>query len=223
MITILCPTYDRPEICKRMVASAIATADNVPEIMLGIGGEGIQELVMDRYMEAGMPVNVWFTHAGPHASAHVLNMLADKANGDLLMIVGDDTVFATPGWDTALINAYKALDDKRHVFSLRDSRDENGTPHPIVTRALMEALGYFAPPIFQHFYVDTWLVEIAKATNHFTHLMDYLLIHDKPSDRGQADHTHNRIRAMGYGERDATTYKLCQRYLQADIDRVLHG
>ena len=219
MITILCPTYDRPAQCKRMVESAIATADNPVEIILGISGEQPDRAYAD-YEAAGFPESVWFTMAGPYPTAHVLNTLAEKAKGSLLMIVGDDCVFATPSWDTALIKAYNALDDKLHLFSLRDSRDMTGTPHPVVTKELKEALGYLAPPIFLHFFVDTWLVDIAKATNRFTHLMDYLLVHDKPSDRGNADNTHKRIRAMGYHERDMAVYKTCERYKQFDIERV---
>lgn len=220
MITLLCPTYGRPQLCKRMVESAWATADAKPQILLGIGGEDTAETCPENFYGYSIP-GVEMILAWKFPAPHVLNMLAKHADYPLLMIVGDDAVFATPGWDTAIIEHYKSLKDKRHVYSLRDSRDENGTPHPIVTRAFMEELGYLAPPIFLHWYVDTWLVEIAKATRRFTHLKDYMLVHDKPSDHGNPDHTHNRIRAMGWRERDKKTYETCLRYLQADIDKVL--
>lgn len=139
---------------------------------------------------------------------------------NLFMLGSDDMYFETPGWDKALLDHYNALENKIHVYSLRDSRDPEGTPHPIVTREYIEATGYFLPPIFLHWYVDSWTVGIAKANGCFTHKKDYLLVHDKPSDRGKGDDTHNRIRAWGWRERDEYVAKTCQHFLDAEKVRL---
>jgi hypothetical protein len=141
-------------------------------------------------------------------------------DADLYFIVGDDTVFATPEWDRALLEHYAALECKAHVYALRDSRDEDGTPHPIGTREYVKAMGYLYTPIFIHFCPDVWMAEIGRANGCFTHLKDYLLVHDKPSDRGQPDETHRRVRDRGYLNRDMYVSASCRHFLEAEKDRL---
>lgn len=155
------------------------------------------------------------------ASNHLANRCLEIYPEKKLYIVGsDDTIFATPHWDKALIDAYEALENKVHVFSMLDSRDAKGTPHPIVTREYIDAMGYFLPPIFLHWFVDSWTVDIAKSNNCFMRLDDYLLVHDKPSDRGESDETHMRIRNLGWHERDTYVNQSCRHFLELEKKRL---
>lgn len=144
----------------------------------------------------------------------------EYSNLKLFMLGSDDMYFETPGWDKALLDHYNALENKIHVYALRDSRDASGTPHPIVTREYIDAMGYFMPPIFLHWFIDTWTVEIAKANGVFTHMKDYLLVHDKPSDKGQGDETHNRIRQWGWHDRDKWVNEKCAHFLVQEKYRL---
>lgn len=143
-----------------------------------------------------------------------------RTKASLLMLASDDMIFATPGWDKALLDHYNALENKIHVYHLQDSRDVEGTPHPIVTREYIHAMGYFMPPIFLHWFVDTWTREIGKANGVFSHLKEFELIHDKPSDKGQADETHNRIRRNGWHARDLYVNETCQHFLELEKQRL---
>jgi hypothetical protein len=198
-IALLCPSKGRPQQFRRMAESASKTAGgdflifpSVPRNEFPIYGITNKHIIKEQII--GMPtVQQW-------------NELAISAlwykECKLFMLAADDMIFSTPLWDKALIDHYNALENKIHVYALRDSRDENGTPHIIVTREYIEAMGYFLPPLFLHWFVDAWTVEIAKMNNCFTHLKEYMLIHDKPSDRGAGDATHTGIRSMGWHERD---------------------
>lgn len=217
MIALLCPTKARPQQCKRMIESAIATSEGKLEIYLDIERAPIGGAIYD------LPKHERLTYCLSESApglptAHKWNMLAEEAmknpDNKLCMLAADDMVFSTPLWDQALIESYNSLSVKSHVFALRDSRDENGTPHPIMSREYVEAMGYFVPPIFLHWFIDSWTVEIAKANNCFLHLKDYLLIHDKPSDKGQADATHTGIRAMGWHDRDKWVAEHCGEWLE---------
>lgn len=217
MITLLCPTIGRPELCKRMIESARATAVGKLEIILGIGDDGRTEPEdYHGYDITGCKVIL----TGLFPSVHVANELARHATGDLLMLAADDAIFSTQGWDEALKVHYSNLDNKVHVYSLRDSRDVNGTPHPIATKEYVKAMGYFFTPIFLHWFVDSWMVSIARANGCFTHLMDYLLVHEKPSDIGLPDETHTRIRRMGWYVRDKYVNDNCQHLLVAEWSKL---
>lgn len=215
MIAILCPTRGRPEQFKRMCQSAIDTAESPSGVMIYACSNG-----RDGYVP-------WAPEESP--TVYMWNNLAAKAKSDfdrghkLFMLGADDVIFSTPGWDKAIIDHYNKLEEKIHVYHLQDSRDINGTPHPIVTREYIDAMGYFLPPIFLHWFVDSWTVEIAKHNNRFTHLREFELIHDKPSDKGNPDETHSRIRRMGWHDRDKSVNDSCQHLLQFEKSRLAHA
>lgn len=216
MIAVLCPTRGRPEQLARMIKSAHETATQPVDIYLGMANGDIGYSVIGR-----QPIYQIFPDNLP--TAHKWNMLAENAmrnNHNLFMLGADDMVFETPGWDKALIDHYNKLENKIHVYSLQDSRDASGTPHPIVTREYIGALGYFLPPIFLHWYVDSWTVEIARSHNCFTHLKGYSLKHIKLSDEGKPDETHSRIREWGWHSRDKWVAEKCQHFLEFEKQRI---
>lgn len=194
-----------------MCKSVTATATNPENIVIFAASNG-----GDKYVENQFPIDC--------PTVYMWNELAKEAmkNPDikLFMLCADDVVFSTPGWDRALLDHYAALVNKIHVYSLQDSRDKDGTPHPIITREYIDALGYFMVPIFVHWFVDIWTICIAKYNNCFTHLRDFELQHIKPSDTGMADETHNRIRRNGWHARDAEVNKDCQYYLIAEMQKL---
>lgn len=222
MIAILVPTRARPDQCRRMIESVFATAKGEFCIYLYIADDDPR---MDEYNELsksyGHDDDVYWCHGPDYPTVHKWNMLAKEAKAcELFMLGADDMYFATPGWDKALADHYNALENKIHVYHLQDSRDPKGTPHPIVTREYISALGYFLPPIFLHWFIDTWTREIGKANGVFTHFHDYSLVHNKPSDNGMADDTHNRIRLAGWLQRDNYVNETCQHFLECETVRV---
>lgn len=215
MISLLCPTRGRPGQCKRMIESVKDTSTNEVCVHLALSLADSREYEIsdaDLLTPDDMPtVFKW-------------NLLAKGAllnpKAKLFMLCADDVYFDSDGWDYALIEHYSKLENKIHVYALQDSRDEKGTPHPIVTREYIEAMGYFLPPIFLHWYVDTWTVAIAKANNCFTHLTEHRLIHDKANDKGQPDETHSRIRKNGWHARDEYVNLTCQHFLATEKRRL---
>lgn len=205
-ISLLCPTMGRPDKCRRMIQSAYATTTTNIRIFLAVPAEEFDAYSAMIDLPQTDRVGVCIVAMPDQPTGFKWNRLAELAmtGGEpgLFMLAADDMVFSTPCWDEEMLNHHKSLENKIHVYALRDSRDPDGTPHPIVSREYIEALGYFLPPIFLHWFVDSWTVEIAKANNCFTHMKDYMLIHDKPSDKGEGDETHNRIRRNGWHERD---------------------
>lgn len=209
MISLLCPSRGRASLCHRMVQSALGTSTrgNV-EILIG---------TVEPYLAIH---NVTQIQVPEWSTVMTWNHLAQHAKGDLLMLCADDVIFSTPGWDTALMDHYLKLENKIHAYSLQDSRDADGTPHVIVTREYMDAMGYFIPPIFFHWFADSWTAAIGRANRCFTHLKDYLLVHDKGNDHGKPDRTHLGIREQGWNVRDDYVNKTCQHFLELEKARL---
>lgn len=215
MIAILCPTYRRAKQCKRMVDSTCV------DVFLGADAVDLfdyklRDIIVKDYIHCHplMPtVQKW----NDLAAAAMKN-----PEYNLFMLGADDMYFSTPGWDFALNEHYKNLENKIHVYALKDSRDPLGTPHPIVTREWIEAMGYAFPPIFLHWNLDTWTVEIARANNCFTHMDKFTLTHDKPSDTGFGDNTHNGIRSYGWRERDKWVAEKMAHLLEGEKVRLAY-
>lgn len=222
-IAFICPTRKRFDQCKRMVQSIVNTTDSLVDIYLGLTvGDDTDDfkkwhgdfkhdktkILLSMYPD-GMP------------TAFKWNNMAERAMEDkdtkIFFLGADDVVFSTPCWDRAILERYNG---KPHVFSLLDSRNAHGTPHPIVTREYIEAMGYFLPPIFLHWFVDSWTVEIAKANNCFTHLTEFMLTHDKPSDILKGDSTYNMIRSAGWSDRDQWVNRNCKHILDLEKKRL---
>lgn len=214
-IALLCPTRRRTKLCERMVNSADKTADSYQTYLAFDAkerGEYVDIIANKTCLPDGMPTS--------HKWNELANLAMGNAANNLFMLAADDMMFATPGWDTALLEHYNALTNKIHVYALQDSRDVDGTPHIIVTREWIEVMGWFVPPIFLHWHIDSWTVEIAKSAGVFTHLRDYLLIHDKPSDTGKPDETHTGIRAMGWRDRDQYVADTCRDWLELQKEKL---
>lgn len=220
MITLLCPTRGRPKMFGRMVDSIISTVYSHSNVRLFYYTDDNDPLAG----EYQPPVGLQYGHVtgSEISTCYKVNKMADivKDASDILMFASDDMIFATPGWDRALQDHYDKLDNKIHVYHLQDSRDLNGTPHPAATREYVNAMGYFFVPIFYHWFVDTWMCDAARANNCFTHLTDYQLVHDKPNDRGKPDDTHNRIRQMGWHNRDKWVNEKCRAFFQLEKHRL---
>ena len=219
MIAILCPTRGRPEQLRRMVESVAQTVSD--PVYIAIAPTRPSDIYLPDIN--GKTIISKFEYPDNLPTAQKWNNMAEaalKSEANLFMLGSDDMYFATSGWDKALIDHYNALENKIHVYALQDSRDVDGTPHPVFTREWIEFWGYMLNPMWLHWYVDTWAVEIAKANNCFTHLRGFSLQHIKPSDEGRPDETHNRIRSFGWAERDRFVWKNSQPYLEFDKKRL---
>lgn len=236
MIALLCPTRGRPDKFKAMVASVVATTSEIVTVYAILQSEeDIKSYDVEHIMceNGNKKVElITFTITDVDCpTVHLWNKLAELAHDDkdrkhsMFMLASDDIIFSTKGWDVELIKLYNALDNKIHVFSLQDSRIHDdgmtlSTPHPIVTREYMHAMNYFLPPLFLHWYVDTWTVSIARHNSVFTHLPDFLCTHDKIRQASNIDETHVRLRKRGWRERDRYVNNTCRHLLSSEKLRL---
>lgn len=214
MISILCPTRNRPtELC-RMVESVVATVtrpagvevlfyvdDDDVEVSLPI----INELAGRKYVTGKVRVDA---KTGPRqVLTQCWNELLSLATGELLMQGNDDIVFRTPGWDALVEQAFERQADKIILVHGSDGgmHFENFGPHPIVHRRWVDAVGYFIPPYFSSDFGDTWLNELA---NHLERRRYVPFV---------AEHLHF---LMGKAEKDQTTLERLARHARDNPTKI---
>ena len=79
----------------------------------------------------------------------------------VLMWVADDHVFETPGWDTIMLGRLEEMGGSGWVYP-EDTRRSDVPEIWMVSSDIVRALGWFANPVLNHFYVDNTIGELGK-------------------------------------------------------------
>jgi aspartyl/asparaginyl beta-hydroxylase (cupin superfamily) len=173
-LSLLCPTRERPGGLAALLRSLDRTA---------YAGQRIEVLC---YADADDPLlpgyRRLFDRAGrdfprlgrcalivgePVGVPAAWNELAAAAAGDYLLMANDDQLYVDYAWDLALDDAAARLREScpDQVLCLYFDGGQYGRDvpdFPIISRAWYEALGYFAPVIFQQWSTDKWIFDIAR-------------------------------------------------------------
>lgn len=206
-ISILCPSRGRPGMANKMEQSAINTANGDVEVLFYLNNDDPE---LDKYDVKTQYVG----HDAP--TAYSWNLLAKEAKYDVLVLMGDDAVFKTPGWDDELHALNEQYDDGIWCAGFYDGREKGSYPHFAVSKVWADTLGYFVPPIFFHWHVDTWTTTLAKNIYRFHGLDDILIEHQTPKVTGKVDETFARIRNAVWPHRDRYVADIAGRYMQVD-------
>lgn len=233
MISILCPSRGRSDKVRKMAESALTLADGVVEVLFFIDlweeeGKRPNKGYTNNQRELGVKFydkgSSLITTGGPDQPTNLSwNQLAQQAKGEILIVCGDDVEFKTQGWDTKLKEAAAKFPDGYCILSCNDGRGGSTShPHPIYTRKMYEALGYVMHPSFLHWGPDDFAAKLGHRLGRHIWLEDVLLEHQKPSDTGLGDETHNRIRKGWMHGRDmfVKEHPATRRALEAEVAHI---
>lgn len=213
MISILCPTRERPELVKRMMKSAIQTASGDIEILLGIDADD------KSYLDLKPCYGEKCFYPKNRTVGEIWNLLATRCHGDFLMMGNDDLVFQTRGWDL-LIPEYK---DGIFVAWFDDGSPKANfrCAFPIVSRKWYETLGYFTPECFKFFYHDTWIHDIGKRVGR-THYISEAIVEHKhfAFKKAPMDETYKRNRRAPLSAMDGETFSERVEQREADAEKI---
>jgi len=221
-ISVLCPTRGRPQSASRLAESVRKTCLGNVSILFYCDDDDPTE----KDYEVPHVVGPDFMFA---MKCHLLAQVCD---GDILMMCGDDAVFKTPSWDSALRTCNLKWPDGIWCASCWDGtpgkRNKDGThkithPHPAIGRKAFEVLGYVANPMFTHFCTDPWLTSMFQEIGRFKYFKDVEVAHLRTGIIvGQdADDTYARLRPGGrhlISQRDRTVKELFERYRKTDVE-----
>lgn len=162
MISILIPERGRPAMLQRLLRSLRRLDCGAPdyEILVAIDEDDPtreEAAAVCDIEEAGE-----FIWPRPITLGVKLNMLAAEAAGDVLVFLGNDMVMETEGWPAKIQAAADALPNGIGVPFLNSTLSPGEPTYPVITRKMMEAVGYFMNPAFPYWFVDTCWGEIGR-------------------------------------------------------------
>ena len=111
------------------------------------------------------------------------NECAASAAGDLLMMMADDAIFQTPGWDRMIEGAFAATPDRILMVHGDDLRTQGNRRDfgvfPTIHRRWYNEVGCFVPGVFVGDKPDDWLNDIANALGR-RRFLPYVTDHRHP-------------------------------------------
>jgi hypothetical protein len=231
MISICCPSRGRPVLAQRMINTAYNTASNKNNIEFLIYLND-NDPKLKEYEQILDPKHYI---VGPDQSTcFSWNQMSEQSQGDIVMLAGDDIQFQTLNWDLEIEKAFDMFEDKICMVVPWDAngkgkgaehkdktvpvivRDEPiGAPHFFVHRNWIKTLGYFAPPFFWHWYVDSYTQAVSRKLGRCV-LLPYVVVKAKKV----FDDTGGKVRKyLNINKRDDYVWNRLQgRHIDADVN-----
>ena len=227
MISFCCPSRGRPELAKRLVDTATETQKGETEFLFYLNDddeklEQYQDLLDEKH----------YTVGPNQSTCYSWNLMSDKANNNIVMLMGDDVQVQTQGWDQLIADEFDKYEDKILMVVPSDGRSKGNMKHgdeiklwpdaPLpaahfaVHKNWTSTLGYLAPPMFWHWHVDTYTQKVARKLNRCLYLPTVEFKAKKILD----DNAGKQIRAnFNIANRDKFVWtKVRDRHATADVN-----
>lgn len=160
-ISLLVPTRNRPRLLQRLLDSLVETTADLAnvEVVLYIDEDDTQSKQFSH--RSLSPIKII---ASPGRSMGEMNRLCYEASrGRYVMLLNDDVVFRTSGWDTKVLNAFSPFTDDIAMVYGNDLDQGVAVPtFPFISRAVCDVLGEICPRGYQNLHIESHLFDIFK-------------------------------------------------------------
>jgi len=146
-----------------MIDSIGATATRRDEVVVVVGVDDDDEATLElsgSYRPA-VPI-LWSAGPRERTLGRLWNRLAAAEHGcDVLAMLTDDCTMETPGWDDHYRDAASNMPlGFGTAWPFDPLHGPDRCTAPVITRRMMERMGFFVPPWFPFWFHDTWLEEM---------------------------------------------------------------
>lgn len=220
-LAVLVPTRGRPQNAARL-QQAFADTDSLNAALVFVVDADDPEL--PGYWEAAgdRRIRHLTVHDGQGGTGMTaaLNYAAGVFAGeyDALGFMGDDHLPRTAGWDAHVLGAL-GTDEPRIVYG-NDLLQGAALPTAaFMPSRLVRALGFMAPPVLRHLYVDNFWMELGEQLGTLRYLPDVVIEHLHPA-AGKAA-VDERYAAVNATEADAADREAWLRWREDGLPAAL--
>jgi hypothetical protein len=200
-LLVIVPTRGRPQNAARLV-QAFEDTDSLNAELVFVADDDDPEL--PAYHEAAPRLLIHRGGTGQGMTA-ALNWAAGLYDGiyDHLGFMGDDHLPRTRGWDAHVLGALDAPEPRQPWIVYGNDLLQGGAlpTAAFLPSRLVRALGFMAPPVLRHLYVDNFWLELGQALGGLRYLPDVVIEHIHPAAGKTA--MDARYEAVNSSEADA--------------------
>ena len=183
LISILIPTRQRPRNVKRVIESALTTADEPSKIefvfYVDNDDKTFPKSVVNKQIRVIYGQRVWISL--------ISNILYTNSKGEIIMYGGDDIIFRSKSWDTVVRNQFTEVLDKICLVYTNDGvkQSQDIARHGFVHRRWFNVLGS-AFPSGRVVPIDLWCTDVARKLNRIRYIEDIIIEHNHYRQGGKA-------------------------------------
>ena len=211
-ISILVPTYKRPQSMEEFSLSVNNTAKNHDkiEILFGIN-EGDEESVKKCIELKNLcKIQINYVMIANHPSGKVnlsflWNQIYKHAANPIFGFFGDDVIFRTPGWDEEVQREF--LNDHMKLISCNDVHIQKGKKAILffTHKEIHDLIGFYMNENFYRWFMDSWWDVVFQKCGKLIYREDIITEHRLPVNfKERADETYKRM--DGLQENDKITW-----------------
>lgn len=154
--------------------------------------------------------------------------LSEAAGSGHVGFMGDDHRVRTMGWD-AIVDTYAGT---TIVYGDDLFQHENLPTAVFMSGKAIKALGYMAPPVLQHLYVDNYWRDLGESLGSIKYIPELVIEHLHPhindvkgKPKGTWDALKQELNSGGMYERDRLAYEkfVADGMLAKDVERLVRG
>jgi hypothetical protein len=167
-ISLLLPTRGRVALVQRLFDSLVQTTAEMEqlEVVLYVDEDDAESLKIEH--PALSPLKI--VGRSGATMGHMTRACYDASHGHYVMLINDDVVFRTKGWDTRVCAAATRYpDDIALVYGNDLDQGEAVPTFPIVSRTVCDVLGEVCPRGYRHLHIESHLLDIFKQLARLGH------------------------------------------------------
>lgn len=171
-----------------------------------------------------LDVNVTAHKAKRTDMVGTLNVLADlysHATYKYVGFMGDDHCPRTPKWDARMNAVLEAMGTG--IAYGNDLMQRETLPTAVfMTADIVQTLGYMAPPMLKHLYVDNAWRDWGQGIKRYQYLDDVIIEHMHPqADKAEWDEGHIRVNGPEMWDHDVEAYRVyCADHELGDLTKL---
>jgi len=183
-IAILVPSRERMNRRLTMLMSILTSVDDIDNVQVYFGVDNddpTREIIKKVATAIPCVTIVDIKNDGKFIGlGKMWNLCADVSNEDIISMIGDDMVFATPGWDTKLIEQFKqAPEDQIYGVHCNDGyHGEKLAVNFFCLRKYADLMsGKFMREEFKINWIDQWLHQVFSSVGRLKYRGDIMIEH----------------------------------------------
>jgi len=222
-LIVLVPSRGRPAAAAELIALFWATCTADTHVVIAVDDD---DPLLDNYRLLNGPMSSVVVTKTPSTMVRALNAAAVAQANALrppfaIGFMGDDHRPRTQGWDKEYLDALREL-GTGIVYGDDGYQGEKLPTQCAMTADIIRTLGFMAPPVLRHMYVDNFWYDLGSHADRLTYLPDVLVEHMHPvAGKAEWSEGHRRVNAPEVVDRDAEAYaEYIQASFEADLAKV---
>jgi len=179
-LVIIVPSRGRPSLMKRFLDSWKLTTQGKSTIRIGLDANDPN--LMD-YIKSERNVykTVFTSQLELNQKNNLLAMSEIEDGANIVGLLSDDFIFHTLGWEDKII---EWQDQNKGICYGNDLLQGAALPTaPFIHEDIILPLGYTAPPILKHYYIDNYWLELGLRLEKIKYLPDIVIEHSHWSNK----------------------------------------